>query len=140
MEPHVLTNKDQFPTEEIIFSHIGKSKIFWNAFFDYIHVNHPEFEEQWRFYNDGKSWLMKVVRKKKTIFWLSIIKSAFRVTFYFNDRAEAALMNCSISDELKAGFRNGRRFGKIRALTIIFNNKKDIDYAATLIGIKLSVK
>lgn len=140
MEPHVLTDKDQFPTEEIIFSHIGKSKKLWISLFGLIYTEHPEFEEQWRFYNDGKSWLMKVVKKKKTIFWLSVIKSEFRITFYFTDRIEEDLMNSSISDELKAGFKNGQKFGKIRGITITFKNKKDIDYAQTLIGIKLRAK
>ncbi len=33
MDQLVLTNKDQFPTEEVIFSYIGKSKVIWELFF-----------------------------------------------------------------------------------------------------------
>lgn len=140
MEQPILADKNQFPTEEIIYSHIGKSKILWQSFFEYIHSNHPEFSEQWRYYNDGKSWLLKVTRKSKTVFWLSLIKNSFRTTFYFTDKVEEAINKSSISNELKKQFKTGKRFNKIRGLTITFKNKEDIEYAKTLIAIKLSIK
>ncbi len=140
MEPMVLINKDQFPTEEIIFSHIGKSKALWKSVFDFIHSNHPDISEEWRYYNDGKSWLFKAVRKKKTVFWLSVIKNAFRITFYFTDKAEQLIEKSSISDELKKQFKEGKRYNKIRGITIVFKNKKDVEYAKVLIGIKISIK
>jgi hypothetical protein len=140
MEEKVLTDKNQFPTKEAIFSHIGKSKIYWESFFQQIHENYPDFSEQWRYYNDGKSWLLKVTRKSKTIFWLSVLKGLFRVTFYFSDKAAPAIMESSISDELKEKFKNGKRYNKIRGITLIINNKKVIEYAKSLINIKLSVK
>ena len=42
-----------------------------------------------------------------------------------------------ISDELKEGFKNGKRYNKIRGLSIEFKDKIDIEYAKTLIPIKL---
>jgi len=140
MEPQILTDKNQFPTEEIIFSHIGKNKTHWQSLFQYVHKEHTDFSEQWRYYNDGKSWLMKVTRKSKTIFWLSIIKDTFRITFYFTDKAEEVINKSSISDELKEQFKEGKRYNKIRGLTIAFKNKKDVEYAKLLIEIKLSIK
>ena len=140
MEPPILSDKNQFPTEDIIFSHIGRTKTLWISFFEYIHSNHPDFSEQWRYYNDGKSWLMKVQKKAKTVFWLSIVKNSFRITFYFTDKASQALSESSISEELKSQFRNGKSFGKIKGLTILFKNKKDLGYAKSLIAIKLSIK
>ena len=140
MNKLILTDKNQFPTEEIIFSHICKSKIFWESIFKYIHTNHPDFTEQWRYYNDGKSWLLKITKKSKTIFWLSIIQSSFNITFYFGDKAEPAIMESSISGTLKTQFKEGKRFGKIRGLTLLMNNKKNIEFAKELISIKINIK
>lgn len=137
MDLLVLTDKNQFPSEEIIFSHIGKTKIIWESIFKYIHSNHPDFSEQWRYYNDGKSWLLKITKKAKTIFWLSIIKNSFKITFYFGDKAEPAIMKSKISDSLKNQFKNGKRFGKIRGLTLPMNNKKNIEFVKELMSIKL---
>jgi hypothetical protein len=140
MDQPILGDKNQFPTDEIIFSYIGKSKPLWISLFEFIHTQHPDISEEWRYYNDGKSWLMKVMRKKKTIFWLSVIQDAFRVTFYFPQRAEEPIFGSMISDELKDQFKNGKWYNKIRGLTVTFKTPEDVEYAKTLTGIKLSLK
>lgn len=137
MEKPILTDENQFPTEEVIFSIIGKTKPLWISFFNNIHEQYPDFNEEWRYYKDGKSWLMKVVRKKKTVFWLSLIKDAFSITFYFSDKAEEDIIESRISEELKEKFRHGKHYGKIRGLTVIINNVKDIEQVKELIPIRI---
>lgn len=140
MEEKVLTDKEQFPTEKIIYSHIGKTKTIWESVFGYIHENHPDIICEWRYYNDGKSWLMKSTQKAKTIFWLSIIPGAFRITFYFGDKAEQAIMQSKLSDELKTRFIDGKKYGKIRGLTLIMKTKRNVEYVKELISIKQKIK
>ncbi len=137
MEVTILKDPNQYPTEEAIYSCLGNAKTLWISFFDYIHQNHPDFSEEWRYYKDGNNWLLKVVRKSKTVFWTSVLKDTFRITFYFTDKVEETINNADISDELKAQFKNGKRYGKLRALSIVFKNKMDIEYAKSIIAIKL---
>ena len=136
-EKPILKDPDQYPTDEVIFSCIGGKKALWISFFDALHERHPDFSEEWRYYKDGKNWLMKVTRKSKTIFWLSVWKKAFKITFYLSDKAEALIDQSDIADDLKEQFKNGKRYGKIRGLTITFRKKKDIEYAESLIAIRL---
>lgn len=140
MEPPILTDKNEFPTEGIIFSHIGKSKALWQSVFEFIHTTHPDLTEEWRYYNDGKSWLLKFVKKTKTICWISLLKNSFRMTFYFTDKAKELILDSSISEELKDQFKMGKHYNKIRGLTITFKNKKDVEHAKVLIALKLSLK
>jgi hypothetical protein len=139
MEEPTLKDKNQFPTEEIIYSYISKTKPLWKSVFEFIHKNHPDISEEWRYYNDGKSWLMKVTRKSKTIFWLAVTKVTFRTTFYFTDKAENAINDSSISSKLKAQFNEGKQYGKIRGITVVFKNKKHVEDAKSLIELKLSI-
>jgi len=140
MERPILSDKSQFPTEETIFSHIGKTRNLWIGLFDHIRANHPDLTEEWRYYNDGKSWLMKVTKKSKTVFWLSILDGSFKTTFYFNDRAEPAVLGSGISDELKEQFMRGKRFGKIRGITVAYRHQSDVEQAKKLIALKLACK
>lgn len=137
METPILNDPDQFPAKKLIFTHIGKTRAHWELLFDQIKKTHPDFSEEWRYYNDGKSWLLKVTRKSKTIFWLSILKGAFRTTFYFTDKAREAITGSSLSNELKEQFSS--KTG-LRGITVIVRNKKDVGYIKELIGIKLSLK
>jgi len=114
--------------------------MFWESIFEHIHRDHPDFTEQWRYYKDGNSWLLKVTRKSKTIFWLSIIKGGFRITFYFGDKAEPAIVGSAISDKLKDEFLNGKRYGKVRGITLTIKNNRDIEHVKSLIAVKLSIK
>jgi hypothetical protein len=140
MEAPVLTDKNQYPTEEVIYAHIGKAKALWLALFEHIRTSHPDFSEEWRYYNDGKSWLLKVTRRKKTVFWLSVVKDGFRTTFYLNDRAKQAVACSSLSEDLKEQFTNGRKFGTIRGLTITYKNKRAVEDAKRLVAIKVAAK
>ena len=137
MEKPILKDQDQYPTDEVIYSCIGETKTLWISFFDYIHQNFPDFSKDWKYYKDGKSWLLKVAKKSKTVFWVSVLKDTFRITFYFTDKAEDAINKSEILDELKEQFKNGKRYNKIRALSIVFRNKMDIEYAKSLIPIRL---
>ncbi len=137
METPILNDKSQFPTDEVIFSHIGKSKTLWDSLFQYLAGAHPDFTREWRYYNDGKSWLMKVQHKKKTVFWLSIVKDTFRTTFYVHERAKKIIEASKLSKELKDQYRTGKSYGKLRGITILYKNKKDVEFAKELIGIKI---
>jgi hypothetical protein len=140
MEQPILSDKSVYPSEEVIFSHIGKAKALWLLLFDSIHRNHPDFAEEWRYYNDGKSWLMKVTRKKKTVFWLSIAKGSFRTTCYFGGKAAKLVEDSDLSEEMKEQYRGGKKFGVIHAITIQYKNRKDVKEAERLIELKLQVK
>jgi hypothetical protein len=139
METPILNDKSQFPTDEVIFSHIGKAKSLWVALFRYLDEEHPDFTREWRYYNDGKSWLMKVQHKKKTVFWLSVIKGSFRTTFYLHEKAAKIVEASGLSKNLKEEFRS-KNFGKLRGVTVIYRFRKDIEFAKELIEIKLRVK
>jgi hypothetical protein len=140
MDQPLLSDEKQFPFEEIIYSHIGKTGKLWSALFKYIQTEYPDLKPEWRYYRDGKSWLMKTVYKSKTLFWLSVAKNSFKTTFYFTDRAEEYINKSLLPDKLKDEFKKGKKFNKIRGLTITFKNKKDIGYFKELLAIKMNIK
>ena len=140
MDKPLLDDKNQHPTEAIIFPLIGRSKAGWRALFDHLGDAHPDFESTWRFYKDGGRWLLKTTRKSKTIFWLSVMPKHFVVTFYFGDKAEPSILESALSDPLKDVFLNGKRYGKVRGLSIEVRKKSDVADILTLIGIRLRVR
>lgn len=139
MDAPILSDKSQFPTPKVIFSHLGKSKALWDSLFQYLAREHPDFTQEWRYYNDGKSWLMKIQHKKKTVLWLSILEGSFRTTFYIHEKAKKWVENSTLSDALKDQYR-AKSFGKLRGITVVYKHKQDVEFAKELIGIKLSVK
>lgn len=139
-EKLVLSNRDVPPTDEIIFSHIGKKKDLWQSIMADVSVHYNDMAGTWNYYNDGKQWLFKMVQKKKTIFWIGVMEGSFRVTFYFGGKAEPFIVASDLPDGEKQQYLSGKRYGNIRAVTINVNEKHDISTIMKLIEIKTRLK
>jgi hypothetical protein len=139
-ESLVLSDKQIIPTDDYIFSIIGEKKILWQSIMNYTSENYKDFSGTWNYYNDGKQWLFKLTQKKKTIFWLGVLKDTFRVTFYFGDKAETLIDASDLPQPMKDDFKTGKRYGKIRAVSVIMNDRADVDNVLKLIALKLKIK
>ena len=136
----LLTDKQIYPTDELIFSIIGDKKIFWQTIMNHMSNNYRESLGQWNFYNDGKRWLFKMVYKKKTIFWAGIITDTFRITFYLGNKAEAIIENSDLPQGIKEEFKTAKKYGLIRPVTFIVNDQTAVDNVLKMISIKSKIK
>jgi len=140
MEAIILTDRFTTPTDELIFSIIGEKRIFWQRILNYLHDNHSEISEVWRFYDDGKCWLFRTLKKKKTIFWVGILENTFRVSFYLSDKAIPLIAQSDLTEKIKNEYANAPS-GKIgRSITIKMTDSEDAENVIKLIGIKLKLK
>jgi hypothetical protein len=139
-EKPVLGDKSIFPSEEILHSIIGDKMVIWQRLISYVKDNYKDITEEWRYYNDGKQWLFKMQQKKKTIFWASVLKDTFRITFYFGNKAESVIEGSTLPQKVKDGFRDARRFGTLRPISTIVNENQDLDNILKLIDVKVKLK
>jgi len=140
MESPVLTDRSVVPNDDLIFSIIGNNRVHWIRLMEEIRSRYPDALEQWNYYNDGKSWLFRIIRKKKTLFWIGVFLDTFRITFYFSDKAEALIERSDLPESIKDEFKNGKRFGKIRAVSIRVKHAEDIVNALILADIRVELK
>ena len=140
MDKPCLNDKEEFPDDEVLSRHLGKVKTVWDTFMDFLEESYPSFTGQWRYYNDGKSWLFKLTKKKKTISWISVWDNMFKTTFYFPDKAEELIVNSKLKKEYKDQFIHGKRYGKIRGVTVDIKKPTDLASTKKLIEIKEQLK
>jgi hypothetical protein len=140
MEPIVLTDKSVRPNDEIVFSIIGEKQFQWQQIITYLKDNHKDISEEWNFYNDGKSWLFRTLKKKKTIFWIGVLKDTFRVTFWFGDKAESIIEQSDLPESIKNDFKNAKKYNLVRSLSIIMLYPEDFENVKKLMEIKLKMK
>lgn len=140
MEKPCLKNPDEFPDDEVLSKTLGTAQDIWINFLNFLKDNHPQFEGRWRYYNDGKNWLYKIIKKKKTICWVSVYPGKFKTTFYFPDRAEDLICSSDLDPEYVDKFVNGKRYGKTRGLSIDIQTLTDLENTKKLIEIKEKIK
>ena len=139
MQP-CFTDPNDPPTEQSIAEALGRAAPAWRSVFDRIHAEEPDLVETWNYYADGKSWLLKVSRQKKTVFWVSLEKGAFHLGFYFPDRLTTALLASGLSDERKAEIRQSKPTGKLRPVSLVFGPRRGLGDVMTLISLKKTLK
>lgn len=78
MEPIVFTDPAVTPNEDLVFARIGRNSIYWEEIEEYLYRHHTAITQVWRFYNDGKCWLFRYLKKEKTLCWISVLADTFR--------------------------------------------------------------
>jgi hypothetical protein len=105
-----LRDESVYPNEEVLKAILGKS---YNAYCELLKLYYDnEMNYEWRYYKDGKAWLCKVQRKKKTIVWMSAWKGYMQATIYIPERHINGVYALDISEETKNKIRNTKNVGK----------------------------
>ena len=136
MKEPCLFDPDEYPDDEVLERHLGERKPVWDSFLSFIEETHPSFSTEWRFYKDGKRWLFKVTKKKKTICWVSVFEGMFSTTFYFSDKVEELLESSALKKEYLEQFANAKKYGKVRPLTVEILKLADLEATKILIPIR----
>jgi len=138
MESNIFNDKSVKPNNEIVFSIIGDKSLLWQQIMSYLYDNHKDISEEWNYYNDGKSWLFRTLKRGKTIFWIRVLSDTFRIAFWFGDKAEPIIEQSDLTENIKNGFKIARKMGIMgRCISIEMSDSKDFDNVKKLIGIKL---
>jgi len=140
MEKPCLKDQNEYPDDAVLERYLGEVKQTWNAFLNLIGESYPSFSGEWRYYNDGKNWLYKITRKKKTVCWVSVYDKKFKTTFYFPDRAEDLITQSTLSQEYVDQFLHGKKYGSIRGITVEITEPADLNATQSLFGIKERLK
>jgi Protein of unknown function (DUF3788) len=135
-----LNDKNIVPTDELIFSVIGDKKLLWERIMQYVSGSLSDATGTWNYYNDGKQWLFRLMHKKKTIFWAGLVDDTMRVTFWLGEKAEPVIEASLLPPSLKDEFRNAKKYGLIRPVSILLNEHADADNVITLVSIKQKIK
>jgi hypothetical protein len=139
-EKILLDDKSVYPTDDHIFSLIGERKAYWQMIMNHIASEYKDSQGSWNFYNDGKRWLFKMTRKKKTIFWAGLIDDTFRITFYLGNKAEPVIESSELSMAIKEEFRTAKRYGLIRPVSFLIRDGSDVSNVLKMIEIKSKLK
>ncbi len=140
METVVLNDQSGLPNDELIFSMIGDKELLWKQIFAYLYDNSKDITEEWKYYKDGGSWLFRTLKKKKTIFWIRVLKDTFKIGFWFADKFEPMILQSNLPDGIKVGYQNAKRFGKSRCINIEMADSNDFETVKKLIDLKLKAK
>lgn len=102
-----LNDESTYPADSVLEKILGAS---WPAYSRLIEVfDDNGMTHEWRYYRDGKAWLCKVQKNRRTIVWMSAWKGYVKATIYFPERHIDEVLKLEISDatlKMIAGTKN----------------------------------
>jgi len=137
-ENKILTDPMVKPEDDVLEKALGKNYRLYCEFTDKIKTKNliPE----WHYYNDGKSWLGKILYKKKNLCWLSVWNTGFKLTFYFTEKTLTGVYTLEIDDEIRKTAKETKFIGKLSPIMLLIKNKKVMSDAIKLLEYKMTLK
>ena len=138
METQILTDPLEKPDSKVLEKALGKK---YNLFTDFADkLTEQNLMIEWNYYNDGKSWLGKILHKKKNLCWVSIWDTGFKTTFFFTEKTIDGIYELEIDDALKDMAANPARSGKLIAIAVPIASKKRIKDSLSILDYKRQLK
>ena len=138
MENKILIDPLVKPDEKVLEKALGKK---CNLFMDFVNkLNEQNLMIEWNYYNDGKSWLGKILYKKKNLCWVSIWSTGLKTTFYFTEKTINGVYELEIDNEIKNAVTNFKRIGKLIPIILLIGNKKRMTDSLKILEYKKALK
>lgn len=139
-EINKLKDPDVLPTKDVLSENLGTAYNAYEKLINALAAEEFGIVPEWRYYNDGKSWLSKHEFKKKNIFWLSVWENHFKVSFYFTEKNCEGIDALPIDEKIKESLGNPQSIGKLIPLVIDVYYESQIDDLLEIIRYKKSLK
>jgi hypothetical protein len=140
MDRPLLIDPSVFPADEVLAGYLGRAFPAWPAFLELLKNAIPDSSFEWRYYNDGKSWLGKATLKAKTLAWVTVREKHFTCTFYLNSKADPLIRVSSLDEAVKEEFFTSAGKTKFRSIRIEVRKKADLAAVQELLEIKRKLK
>ncbi len=137
-ETYILTDPMVEPSPEFLKEVLSEKYDWWMEIRDHVTGNYPHVTEVWKYYNDGKQWLYRLMQKKTTIFWLAVMADTYRITFYFPKKLEALIAGSALPEQMRADFLTARSYGQIRPISLKMEEKSGVELVKRLVALKLN--
>ena len=136
MEQQLLTDPLVNPDEAVLESALGKKYAVYRDFTAML--GEQNLVPEWHYYKDTKSWLGKVLHKKKNLCWLSVWNTGLRMTFYFPEKALEGFYRLAINDAVKQSARETKRVGKSQPVLLLLSSKNMLKEALAILRYKMT--
>ncbi|MCL2129303.1 MAG: DUF3788 domain-containing protein [Treponema sp.] len=138
MENQILKNPMIKPDNNVLEKVLEKNYHLYKEFIEKI--IEKKLIPEWNYYNDGKSWLCKILNKKKNLCWLSVWNTEFKLTFYFTEKTMAGVNELEISEEIKKNAQEIKKVGKLIPIIVLIKTKKAMNDGIKLLEYKMILK
>jgi hypothetical protein len=134
----VFLDKSKRPGEHDLSETLGETKQLWDQVKTYVKETVPDIIEDWKHYGKNSGWTMKLLKKKRNLFFSYPGEGHFTVVFVFGDKAVQAVENSPLPPDIIQTLKEAKKYAEGRGLRVTVKNQDDVEVVKKLITIKIA--
>jgi hypothetical protein len=135
----VFVDKLNPPDETVLAAALGDAMTLWRDIRNRLEGRYGALVEDWKFYSKKSGWTMKLLLKKRNLFFSFPQDGCFSVSFVFGDKAVALVQQSSLPETIVSDLVNARKYAEGRGVLIEVKSPEDVGYIVKLVEIKLQL-
>jgi hypothetical protein len=136
MDGSIFTDKSKAPDARALSRALGAKAALWKEIESALRSSLGDLVVEWKHYGARSGWILKLLLKKRNLFFLTPGDGHFGVAFVFGDKAVEAIAAGGFADSLVAELQAARKYAEGRGLRIEVESAADVRTVAALARIK----
>lgn len=133
----VFIDKSIKPDNQMFADTLGSFNKLWEKIKTRLTANYGELNEDWKFYGQKIGWTLKLLYKKRNLFFLTPYENYFQIAFVFGDKAVAVIEKRDLPENIIDEIINARKYAEGRGLRIPVKKQNDVKIVLKLAEIKI---
>ena len=132
----LFTDKSKVPDDPALSRALGNRAGLWKAIERELRAALGDLDVEWKHYGAKSGWIMKLLWKKRNLFFLTPGDGRFRVAFVFSEKAVEAIAAGGFAEPLITELQAARKYAEGRGLRIEVGSDADVRTVVALAKIK----
>jgi hypothetical protein len=138
MAASVFDDKSKMPDAKSLGRVLQDTKPVWQEILAHLDQEYGDIHKEWKHYSKKSGWVLKVIQKKRTVFYLIPHEGCFDLSFIFGDKAVAAAEKSTLPKKMLEKLRAAKKYVEGRALSVPVKSPRTLKSIKTLVAIKLA--
>ncbi len=134
----IFIDKNVKPDNQMLAQVLDKSYKLWEKIKSSLINDYSKLDEDWKYYGQKIGWTLKLLYKKRNLFFLTPYEKYFQIAFVFGDKAVAVIEQCDLSPSIIDEIKNARKYVEGRGLRIKVKKQSDVKIVLKLTEIKIN--
>lgn len=134
----MFADKSVKPSDLRLEEALGPSHKYWKELSTRLESEYGKLTEEWKFYGQKIGWTLKVLQKKRNLFFFTPCNKYFKLSFVFGNKAISAIEKSGLPKPLINELRNAKQYAEGRGLRMEIKSRKDLDHILTLVNFKVN--
>jgi hypothetical protein len=137
MSASFFTNEVIIPDETQFAAALGNSYTLFNNIKAFVSEKYGDAKPEWKYYGSNSGWVLKILQKKKNLFFVIPCNGYFRVAFTLGEKAFESLMVSDLPDKIKNTWSKATNHTEGRTVQFDVKDEGDCHLITCHIEIKL---